>query len=234
MVDRLITEIVSIKDRDPKSQTDHDYDRRNYITSKLFGTVSLHDAFARKHPEFCLGTVIWMESFGNVNKLKAKKDAKVYSSDGKLGATIRIHPNRNKLIRCWSDYEEHPGGAYLYFEQHSNIVWLDDRRKEIHRYDPQIGYEAEETKAIDTALKDFFSSYTPDYTYRGNTLSEKECVQGVRWKERGILDCFCQEYTLIYAYNRLAGMSHKEAALDLLNARGKMEEKIKRFYLQLI
>ena len=219
--------LARIKDRDPDTMTDDDYDMRNGIANFLFGTVSLHDAFSTKHPEFCLTTVIWMLNYGSVRTMKGK----IYTSDGIKGATLRVHPRRNNLTKCLSDAQTEPNGIYLYFEGHSNIIWLDPERLEIHRYDPQVSEDDEETEPIDGALQAFFYEILPNYTYIGNTLSSEQCIQYVRLQERGHLDCFCQEYTLLYARNRLSGMSHEEASEDLVMSREEIIEQVKDLYI---
>lgn len=221
-----IQELLMIKNRDPDSMTQADYDRRNYLAQELFGTISIHDAFARLHPEFCLATVIWIVSYGAVGRLKGD----IYSSDGLSGASIKVHPHRDNLERCLEDALTEPNGLYLYFQDHSNILWLDPERQEIHRYDPQISKDAPEAGPVDSALEDFFSQILPMYRYMGNTLSREECVQNVRGKRRGYVDCFCQEYTLLYARNRLEGMNHLEAALDLVENQDRIVEEIGDFY----
>ncbi len=225
-----IQELVAIKDRDPDTMTEHDYDLRNDLTNYLFGTVSLHDAFSHKHPEFCLSTVLWMTGYGPLRRLKAPTNAEIYSSNGVVGGSIRVHPHKKNLTRCLADARTEPNGIYLYFEEHSNIIWLDVDKMVIHRYDPQISKDEPEAVPIDGALSAFFKEILPEYTYLGNTLSAKDCVQDVRQKERGHLDCYCQEYTLLYARNRLDGMSHEEAARDLVNSRDHIMHKIAEFY----
>lgn len=226
-----IQDLVTIKDRDPETMTEHDYDLRNALAELLFGTISLHDAFSHKHPEFCLSTVIWLEHWGWLDKIRKRKiQGKIYSSDGITGAAIRIHPKESNLAACLADASYDPNGIYLYFDGHSNIIWLDPKDQSIYRYDPQISNQAKETKPIDSAVKAFFAEILPSYTYFGNTLPATACIQDVRWKQRGHLDCFCQEYTLLYAWNRLAGMSHCEAAMSLVEKEEQILDEIKDFY----
>lgn len=235
----LIRELITIKDRSPESMTDADYDRRNNINQQLFGTVSLHDAFAKRYPEFCLATVIWMVKYGLIDKM-ANSDSnnqQIYSSNGRDGGIIRVHPTRQKLAQCLSDANWDENGIYLYFDGHSNIIWLDPSDSEggpsIYRYDPQISSHAPEAGSIDSALRDFFAIILPHYTYYGNTLPKEECIQHVRRQVRGHLDCFCQEYTLLYAFRRLQGMSHQAACDDLVKNINRIHEIIADLYRQL-
>ena len=227
---KAIRSLASIKDRDPDTMTEQDYDHRNNLAEYLFGTVSLHDAFSHKHPEFCLSTVLWMTNYGPLRRIKSPTNAEIYSSNGIVGGSIRVHPQKRNLARCLADARTEPNGIYLYFEEHSNIIWLDVDKMVIHRYDPQISKDENEAEPIDGALGAFFKEILPQYTYFGNTLTAKDCVQGVRWKERGHLDCYCQEYTLLYARNRLEGMSHEEAARDLVNSKDNIIDRIEEFY----
>ena len=225
-----IQELAKIKDRDPDTMTDADYDHRNNLAKSLFGTISLHDAFSRKHPEFCLSTVLWMTNYGSVRKIHPSVRAELYTANGVTGGSIRVHPRKNNLVTCLADAKTEPNGVYLYFDGHSNIIWLDPYSMTIYRYDPQISKSANETGPIDSALHAFFKEILPEYTYYGNTLSSRDCIQDVRWKERGHLDCYCQEYTLLYAWNRLSGMNHQDAARDLVNSRDYIIERVEEFY----
>jgi len=224
-----IEELIEIKDRDPDTMSEQDYVRRNELAEYLFGTSSLQDAFSRKHHEFCPATVIWITNYGSLTKIRDSRQGEVYTSNGRLGGSIRIWPRKDNLAKCLNTRKESTG-IYLYFDGHSNIIWLDTERMKIYRYDPQIPKEDVETKPIDGSLRAFFNEILPDYKYLGNTLSLKDCVQGVRWSERGFLDCFCQEYTLLYAQNRLFGMNHVEAARDLVNNRDKILDLIRNLY----
>lgn len=228
----LIEELVTIKNKEPSKTTEKDYDRRNELKIKLFKTVSLHDAFANKYPDFCLSTVIWISGYGKESTLRVNGQGKVYSSNG-LGAVIRVHPARKSLDKCLSNSCCASRGIYLYLNQHSNILWLDAKRKIIYRYDPQVSRDVPKTKSIDAGVKKFFEETLPEYTYYGNTLSRKECIQWVRYEERGVLDCFCQEYTLLYTKRRLNGMPHQEAAKDIVDKRQNIIEEIKELYLDL-
>lgn len=225
-----IQELATIKDRDPDTMTKDDYDVRNGLADYLFGTISIHDAFSHKHPEFCLSTVLWMVNYGPLRRIKPPSNAEIYSTNGVTGGSIRVHPRKKNLSQCLSDARTEPNGIYLYFEEHSNIIWLDVDKLLIHRYDPQISKDENEAEPIDGALRAFFKEILPEYTYLGNTLTGEDCVQNVRFKERGHLDCYCQEYTLLYARNRLAGMSHEEAARDLVDSRDHITHKIEEFY----
>lgn len=230
-------ELLSIKDRSPSSMTKEDYTRRDDLAKFLFGTTSIHDAFSNKHPEFCLSTVIWLKKYGPISSLRPVKtpsrEGKLYSSDGYSGGIIKIHPQESNLVQCLNDARVEPNGLYLYFEEHSNIIWIDPIKKEIYRYDPQISGYSQEAHYIDNALTSFFAEILPDFIYRGNTLSWFDCIQCVRKKERGNLDCFCQEYTLLYARNRLNGMSHYEAAEDLVVNRDNILDEIDNLYFYL-
>lgn len=231
-------ELLSIKNRSPSSMTKEDYTRRDGLTKFLFGTTSIHDAFSNKHPEFCLSTVIWLKKYGPLSALSqeenpSSREGKIYTDDGYSGGIIKIHPQESNLARCLDDAQTEPNGLYLYFEEHSNIIWIDPIEKEIYRYDPQIPGDVKEAYYIDTALTSFFHEILPDFIYRGNTLSWFDCIQDIRRRERGSLDCFCQEYTLLYAKNRLNGLSHYEAAEDLVINRDNILDEIDNLYLYL-
>lgn len=227
---RSIRDLIRIKDQDPATMTPHLYDQRNRLAEDLFGTVSIHDAFAHRYPEFCLSTVIWMTRHGDVSTLTPDATTQVYSSDHRHGGTIRVYPDMSTLARCLDDAAYDPNGVYLYFDDHSNVVWLDPTSRHIHRYDPQISGDDPEEVGIDAAMSAFFASILPTYTYFGNTLHPEACIQDVRYRHRGRLDCFCQEYTLLYAWNRLSGMSHLEAAQDLVASEDTILDRIYDFY----
>lgn len=230
----LIDELIEIKLKRPHDQTPEDYERRNEITKQLFGTISLHDAFANKNSEFCLKTVIWIDSYGKVDKIKTSGTNKLYSSNGSDGSTIRVHPHPRNLFKCITKSAFDPKGAYLYFESHSNIVWIDPRTRIINRYDPQISKESSETIAIDSGMVSFFSQILPGYKYLGNTLSGNQLIQNVLEKKSGAPNSFCQEYTLMYADNRLDGMNHLQASMDLVKNADVIEDRIREFYVNLL
>lgn len=203
-----IRELIKIKDRDVSLMNEKLYTRRINLTYSLFNTVSLHEAFSRKHEELCMSTVIWLLENGE----------------------IEIH--NNNMDTCLADASYAPNSFYLYFKGHSNIIWCDASKREIHRYDPQFPSSA--YPSIDEIMGDYWRHVLPNYTYKGNSLQSNECIQAVRGGERGYIDCFCQEYTLLYANNRLNGMNHHQAAYDLIRGRKSILRRIEELYSSLV
>ena len=51
----------------------------------------------------------------------------------------------------------------------------------------------------------------PTYIYLGNILTQEQCVQRIREKERKYgSDNFCFDYSLLYTINRINEMIHEE------------------------
>ena len=100
------------------------------------------------------------------------------------------------------------------------MLWFDTDNKIINRYDPQVSGDAYGQSIMDDTIRIYLGNLFPDYVYLGNTLDEWQCVQGVRGEGRTYKsDYYCQDYSLLYAINRINGMSHEDAAFSLV-ARG--------------
>lgn len=134
-------------------------------------------------------------------------------------STPRISPNDQALVRCIKTHEAQGGSVavYLSFENHANTLWFDTTNKLINRYDPATEGDETGQRTLDSHLGAYLGTILPDYYYLGNTLEGFQCVQGVRGQGRTHKsDYFCQDYSLLYAIRRIHGMSHEEAAFDLV------------------
>lgn len=101
------------------------------------------------------------------------------------------------------------------------MLWFDTTNKIINRYDPQVSGERRGQAIMDDTIRTYFEDKLPKYVYLGNTLEEWQYVQEVRGEGRTYKsDYYCQDYSLLYAINRINGMSHEEAAFALV-ARGE-------------
>lgn len=133
-----------------------------------------------------------------------------------------IRPNKDALIRCIRNKETQGGSVAIYFsyQNHANMLWFDTTNKIINRYDPQVAGDQAGQSTMDDTIRAYLDEIFPDYVYLGNTLETWQYVQGVRGEGRTYKsDYYCQDYSLLYAINRIKGMSHEEAAFALV-ARG--------------
>jgi hypothetical protein len=139
-------------------------------------------------------------------------DDRIIPRNGKIGDVPLIH--------CIRAHEAQGGSVAVYFtyEQHANSLWFDVTNKVINRYDPQYYGDVFHQGILDTNVRDHLKFILPDYQYLGNTLERAQCVQSVRADKRQNFreDAFCEDYSLLYAIRRINGMSHAEAAEDLV------------------
>ena len=134
-----------------------------------------------------------------------------------------ITPSDNALVRCIHTKETAGGSVAVNFsyQNHANLLWFDTDNKIINRYDPQVAGDEYGQSIMDDTIRTKFELLLPEYIYLGNTLETWQCVQGVRGAGRTFKsDYYCQDYSLLYAINRIRGMSHEEAAFALV-ARGE-------------
>lgn len=134
-------------------------------------------------------------------------------------STPKITPSDQALVRCIKAHEVRGGSVAVYFsyERHANTLWFDVTNKIVNRYDPQVDFQSRGQSSLDQQLGAYLGTILPDYYYLGNTLEDYQCVQGVRGQGRTHKgDYFCQDYSLLYAIRRIHGMSHEEAAFDLV------------------
>lgn len=188
-------------------------DEKEYLgyVRYLLNDQSKYDIFARLFPENTCQNVTF-----RVNTVEIKKDT---------AATYvpRIIPNEQMLFDCIKAKEQtHKSVAvYLSYENHANLLWFDTENKLINRYDPQAATQGYKQDELDDAIREYLGKAFPDYYYLGNTLETWQCVQGIREQGRTYkADYYCQDYSLLYAINRINGMSHEEAAFALV-ARGE-------------
>ncbi|CAH6420040.1 Hypothetical protein HVR_LOCUS1077 [uncultured virus] len=135
----------------------------------------------------------------------------------------RIRPSEDALVNCIRAKETAVGSVAVNFsyQNHANLLWFDTTNKIINRYDPQVSGDERGQDTMDDTIRGRFELLFPDYVYLGNTLEDWQCVQGVRGTGRIYKsDYYCQDYSLLYAINRINGMSHEEAAFALV-ARGE-------------
>jgi predicted DNA-binding protein YlxM (UPF0122 family) len=181
-------------------------DEKEYLgyVRYLLNDQSKYDIFSRLFPEqTCPGVLFRMET----TRTKVP----------------RITPSERALIDCIKAKERTGMSVAVSFsyENHANLLWFDTQNKLINRYDPQAAMQSYEQAELDDNVREYLGSKFPDYFYLGNTLESWQCVQDVRGQGRTYKsDYYCQDYSLLYAINRINGMSHEEAAFALV-ARGE-------------
>jgi len=166
----------------------------------LLNDQSKYDVFSKLFPNnTCPGVIFRMETENS--------------------PTPRIIPNERTLIDCIHAKEIQGGSIAVSFtyQNHANILWFDTTNKIINRYDPQISGDIYGQSIMDDTIRKYFENTFPNYIYLGNTLQEWQCVQGVRGEGRTFKsDYYCIDYSLLYAINRINGMSHEDAAFSLV------------------
>jgi hypothetical protein len=129
-------------------------------------------------------------------------------------------------IKKLASFQTQPEGAAisLTFESHANMLWLND--KHVQRYEPDSPFDNAKTSRIDDVLNGFFTMH--GYTYGRCNLPAEGLVQSLRNIGRKYpSDYFCQDYSLLYALNRIEGMSHEEAAFNLVGKGEHILEDLK-------
>jgi hypothetical protein len=132
----------------------------------------------------------------------------------------QISPSEDILLDCIRGKEPQGGSVAVSFsyQNHANMLWFDTTNKIINRYDPQVSGDSTGQDIMDDTIRGYFDRVLPEYVYLGNTLESWQCVQGVRGEGRTYKsDYYCQDYSLLYAVNRIKGMSHEEAAFALVS-----------------
>jgi hypothetical protein len=169
----------------------------------LLNDESKYDIFSRLFPEnTCRGVHFRLES-------PSIPEPNVEPSDDALVECVRAKEAAGKSVAVSFSYENH-----------ANMIWFDTINKEINRYDPQVPFDDPDQRKIDNTIRQYLEIWFPEYRYLGNSIELFQCVQGVRGEGRQYKsDYFCQDYSLLYAINRINGMSHEEAAWALV-ARG--------------
>ena len=177
-------------------------DEKEYLgyVRYLLNEENKYDVFARLFPDnTCPSIIFRMESYNS--------------------PVPRVIPSEPALVGCIRSKERTGKSIAVYFtyENHANMLWFDTENKLINRYDPQVSGESRGQDIMDDTVRLYLSRLFPEYVYLGNTLESWQCVQGVREQGRAFkADYYCQDYSLLYAINRINGMSHEEAAFDLV------------------
>jgi hypothetical protein len=133
---------------------------------------------------------------------------------------VNVSPSLADLIACIKD-KEHLSkelALLLVHGDQTNIIWFDTENHVINRYDPLFGYSHSDQMRLDHTLENFFQREFPEYHYLGNTIDQSQCLPHEQ---------YCQEYTLLYAINRVNGMTHDEAVDNLSNQGSDIEAHLR-------
>ena len=144
----------------------------------------------------------------------------IFRMDTERSRYPTIRPSERNFIECIKNKETTGTSIAINFsyENHANLLWFDTLNRVINRYDPQVAGDAHGQAIMDDTIRTYLSDRFPEYVYLGNTLETWQCVQGVRGEGRNYKsDYYCQDYSLLYAINRINGMSHEEAAFALVS-----------------
>ena len=131
-------------------------------------------------------------------------------------SAVKVFPRDNALVNCvrLKEVDGESVAISLLQRDRANILWFDTRDKIINRYDP-IGPGSERGQdQVDDTLREYLVSLLPEYTYLGNNLGSRQCVQNIT--DHGT-EYYCIDYTLLYAINRIRGMRHEDAASALVD-----------------
>lgn len=130
---------------------------------------------------------------------------------------VSISPSRSELVMCIKEKESMATSVaiLLTYGTKSNIIWIDTHARSINRYDPFTEYGKQDQIHMDKTLEKFFLNILPNYKYLGNTLDTTQCLS--------VSNTYCQDYALLYTINRVSGMSHDDAAEDLIERGDTLE-----------
>ena len=203
-----VEDFISLVIKEQDADIAHEKEYLGYVRY-LLNADNKYDIFARLYPETtCVSVDVRVE-------VESRR--------------VLINPDPDDLIDCvyTAANKGKSVGVYLSYHNHANALWFDTAKKEINRYDPQAPGDARDQSIIDDLLRKELAQYFPDYNYLGNTLEDYMCIQGVREVGRRYkADYFCQDYSLLYDLRRAKGMSHEDAAWDLVEKRDQVLEEL--------
>jgi hypothetical protein len=219
-VEQFIETVIFEQDADIAEEKEY----LGYVKYLLDADIK-YDVFARLHPEFtCEKVGLKVFYIGSKDRFRGEEGATFYgqlkaNDNIEQGAAIRVYPSLTKLQMCVvaAESQNRSVAIYLEYENHANMIWIDTKNKIINRYDPQVPATERYQELLDVGIRVFFATTLPEYQYLGNTQEDFLCVQGIRGADRiHKSDYFCQDYSLLYAERRAKGMTHEEAAFDLV------------------
>lgn len=178
-------------------------DEKEYLgyVRYLLNDQNKYDVFSRLFPDNTCGGV----------RLRMEKTT---------SPTMKITPNDQSLVSCIHSKEGQKASVAVNFsyENHANLIWFDTENKLINRYDPQVPGNDPGQDIMDDTIRAHLGKILPDYYYIGNTSEYWQCVQGVREQGRTFKgDYYCQDYSLLYAINRIYGLSNQAASFNLVS-----------------
>ena len=211
-----VEDFISLVIKEQDADIAHEKEYLGYVRY-LLNADNKYDIFARLYPET---TCVYVHVRVEIEQRK-----------------VLIQPSPDDLVDCvyTAANKGKSVGVYLSYHNHANALWFDTTKKEINRYDPQAPGEARDQAVIDELLRNELAQYFPDYKYLGNTLEDYMCIQGVREVGRRYkADYFCQDYSLLYDLRRAQGMSHEEAAWNLVENRDKVLDELAELLRSLV
>jgi hypothetical protein len=210
-IDDFVNTVIREQDADIPNEKEY----QGYI-NYLLNAEDKYNIFARIYPDStCLGVSVRVEVDARYVQIRPVPDS--------LVDCVYTAANRNRSV-----------GVKLSYRNHANSLWFDTINLEINRYDPQVSGQERDQPIIDNLLRTELANLFPDYTYLGNTLEPEWCVQGIRSQGRRYkADYFCQDYSLLYDIRRAQGMTHEQAAWDLVEKRDTILEELRELLLTL-
>lgn len=178
-------------------------DEKEYLgyVRYLLNDQNKYDVFSRLFPENTCGGV----------RLRMKE---------MKSPTMNITPNDQSLVSCIHSKEGRKASVAVNFsyENHANLIWFDTENKLVNRYDPQVPGNDPGQDIMDDTIRAHLGKILPNYYYIGNTSEFWQCVQGVHEQGRTFKgDYYCQDYSLLYAINRIYGLSNQAASFNLVS-----------------
>jgi len=206
-----VDHFMEMINKDIRSDIFSDGDIRKYIRY-LLNDANKYETFSKLFPHHtCPGVLIRMNR-----------------SDAKFPV---VFPSENDLIECIQS-KEHEGGSIALnfaYERHANTIWIDTVNRTINRYDPIKSSQLDSQNRMDDSIREYFNIHLPAYIYLGNTLDESQCSHHALKHQYS-----CQDYVLLYTINRINGMSHEQAATDLILRSDQISDDLTNLYRNLV
>jgi hypothetical protein len=145
----------------------------------------------------------------------------LFHMDNETSLFPHVTPNMNTFFNCVRNKEKLGISIAINFSYGKNvgILWFDAVNKIINRFDPKSSGDDYNQSVMDDNIRTYISEIFPHYSYLGNTLNMSQCIYTLHnYKSNNYnSDYYCQDYSLLYATNRIQGMNHEDAASNLIS-----------------
>lgn len=107
-------------------------------------------------------------------------------------------------------------GVPVEYNDHTDMLCVS-ADKQVWRYEPFVPGGNTRQRNIDSGLYGFFNANLPSFKYNFHRLDERQCVGAIRdWDRIHSENSLAQDYSMLYFIRRMKGMTHEEAAINLV------------------